>query len=121
VKTQLLAFYVSAGTRDNPGDVVFLYSVQGVGVVFLFSEMVDTDVFGDTVEPRRERRLPAKVVDATIRPHPRFLRQVFGGLVVCDTSVDMVEEAWVVFGNKGGKRFYVPLLCPCDVMFFVEN
>ena len=53
VGSEFLTFEVSAGVGVRLGDAAFIYGVQGFDVLcfLLFSEVVDTDIFGDTVKP----------------------------------------------------------------------
>ena len=103
-------------------DAAFVDVVNGFdgACYFLFSVVVDTDVFGDAVEPAVERSVCTEGVDGTKCFHPCLLCQVFCGFGVFDASQNVRVEAWLVCGDKWSKRFGVAVLGTFNEVSFVE-
>ncbi len=52
--SEFLTLEISAGTRVCLGDPAFVYGMQRFGVMFLLSEVVGADIFGNPIHPRIE-------------------------------------------------------------------
>lgn len=80
--------------------------------------VIDTDVFGDAIEPRVKGRVATEGINSTKRFEPCFLRQVFGSFGVFHLSENLVVDPGVVFDNKHIKGISFAVLCAFDVDVF---
>ena len=103
-------------------DMAFIDVMNGFDGVcyFLFSVVVDTDIFSDTVEPAVERSVCAEGVDCAKRFYPGLLCQVLCGLSIFDASQNVRIEAGLVCGDKWSKRFGVAVLGAFNEVSFVD-
>lgn len=103
-------------------DALFINGLQGVDGVrcLLFSEEVDTHIFGDTIQPTGERCGPPVGMDGTQHFQPSLLCQVLSDLSIFDASSDVGMQTLMVFGNQCCKRISIALLRARDEVFFLK-
>ncbi len=89
--------------------------------MFLLSEVILYDVFGDAIQPGIENGLTTEGLDTTKGTKPCVLGQVFCDFGVFDATADMTQQAVLVFDNQGTERFGLALLCVRDELFIVER
>ena len=118
---EFLPLNVVAWTGVCVHDAAFIDVMNGFDGVcyFLFSVVVDTDVFGDAVEPAVKRSVCAEGVDGTKRFYPSLLRQILCGFDIFDASQNVRIEAGLVCGDKWSKRFCVAVLGLFNEVSFV--
>lgn len=116
---QLLAEDVLTRASGGVCDTVFLDEMQRLGVaVFLSTEIIYTDVFGNTIQPRGEGGGGSEAFDGAKCFQPGLLGQVFGEFGVFDSTADVGIQVVMVFANQETERFRLSLLGAFDEMFF---
>ena len=89
--------------------------------MFLLSEVILYDVFGDAIQPGIESGLTTEGLDTTKGTKPCVLGQVFCDFGVFDATADMTIEAVLILADDRGKGFGLSLLRARDEVFVVER